>query len=35
VCCDLARTRRERLQSVTLAELAERVAVGAGPMWYI
>jgi len=35
VCCELARTRRERLQSVTLAELAERAAVGAGPMWYI
>jgi Rrf2 family protein len=35
VCCDLARTRRERLQAVTLAELAERAAVSSGAMWYI
>lgn len=37
LCCDLTRARRERLQSVTLAELAERAAAaaGAGPMWYI
>jgi Rrf2 family protein len=35
VCCDLARTRREQLQSVTLADLAERAATGAGSMWYI
>jgi Rrf2 family protein len=35
VCCDLARARRERLQSLTLAELAERAAVGTGSMWYI
>ena len=35
VCCELARTRRERLQSLTLADLADRAAVGAGPMWYI
>ena len=35
VCCDLTRERRERLQSLTLADLAERAAVAAGPMWYI
>ena len=35
VCCDLTRARRERLQSLTLADLAERAAVAAGPMWYI
>jgi Rrf2 family protein len=35
VCCELARTRRERLQSLTLAEMAERATVGTGPMWYI
>jgi Rrf2 family protein len=35
VCCELTRARRERLQSLTLADLAERAAVGAGPMWYI
>jgi Rrf2 family protein len=35
VCCDLARTRRERLQSLTLAEMAERASVNTGPMWYI
>lgn len=35
VCCDLARTRREQLQSITLADLAERAAAGAGSMWYI
>jgi Rrf2 family protein len=35
VCCELARTRRERLQSVTLADMADRAAVGAGQMWYI
>jgi Rrf2 family protein len=35
VCCDLARTRREQLQSVTLADLAERATAGAGSMWYI
>jgi Rrf2 family protein len=35
VCCELARARRERLQSLTLADLAERAAVAAGPMWYI
>ncbi len=35
VCCELSRTRRERLQSLTLTDLVERAAVGAGPMWYI
>ncbi len=35
VCCDLVRTRREQLQSVTLADLAERAAAGSGSMWYI
>lgn len=35
VCCELARARRERLQSLTLADLADRAAVAAGPMWYI
>ena len=30
-----ALTRRQLLQSFTLADLAERAAVGAGPMWYI
>lgn len=35
VCCELARARRERLQSLTLAELVDRTPVGAGPMWYI
>ena len=35
VCCDLVRTRREQLQSITLADLAERAAAGAGTMWYI
>jgi Rrf2 family protein len=35
ICCDLVRTRREQLQSITLAELAERATAGAGPMWYI
>ncbi len=35
VCCELTRARRERLQSLSLADLADRAAVGAGPMWYI
>ena len=35
VCCDLVRTRREQLQSITLADLAERAAAGADAMWYI
>ncbi|RIK85527.1 MAG: transcriptional regulator [Planctomycetota bacterium] len=35
VCCELARMRRDRLQSLTLIELADRAALGAGPMWYI
>jgi Rrf2 family protein len=35
VCCELTRARRERLQSLSLADLAERAAVAAGPMWYI
>jgi Rrf2 family protein len=35
VCCELARTRRQLLQSFTLADLAERTAAGVGPMWYI
>jgi Rrf2 family protein len=35
LCCELARARRERLQSLTLAEMAERAAVGGGTMWYI
>lgn len=34
-CCELTRARRDRLQSLSLADLAERAAVGAGPMWYI
>ena len=35
LCCDLARDRRERLESLTLADLAERASIGAGSMWYI
>jgi Rrf2 family protein len=35
VCCDLARARRERLQSLTLADMSERAAANAGSMWYI
>ena len=35
VCCELARARRERLQSLTLAELQERSAAAAGAMFYI
>lgn len=35
VCCELVRTRREQLQSATLADVAERAAAGAGSMWYI
>ena len=35
VCGDLARARRERLQAVTLAEMAERAAANTGSMWYI
>jgi Rrf2 family protein len=35
VCCELTRLRREHLQSITLAELAERTPIGADPMWYI
>jgi Rrf2 family protein len=35
VCCELSRIRREHLQSFTIAELAERTAIGADPMWYI
>jgi Rrf2 family protein len=35
VCCDLVRSRREHLESITLADLAERAAAGAGSMWYI
>jgi Rrf2 family protein len=35
VCCDLVRARREQLESITLADIAERAAAGAGSMWYI
>lgn len=35
ICCELMRARRDQLQGVTLAELAERATVGAGEMWYI
>ncbi|MCC6492092.1 MAG: Rrf2 family transcriptional regulator [Pirellulales bacterium] len=35
VCCELTRARRQRLQALTLAELADRAPVEAGPMWYI
>ena len=35
VCCELARARRERLQSLTLTELAESAEVSGGAMWYI
>ena len=35
VCCDLVRSRREQLQSITLADLAERADIGAETMWYI
>lgn len=35
LCCGLARDRRERLESLTLADLAERATAAAGPMWYI
>ena len=32
---ELYRTQRERLESISLAELVERAAVDAEPMWYI
>ncbi len=35
LCCDLVRSRRDQLQAITLADLAERATVGAGEMWYI
>ena len=35
VCCELTRTRRERLQSLTLTDLVEHSATAAGPMFYI
>ncbi|MEM9660089.1 MAG: Rrf2 family transcriptional regulator [Planctomycetota bacterium] len=35
VCCELSRARRVQLESTTLAELADRAAVHAEPMWYI
>jgi Rrf2 family protein len=35
VCCDLVRTRREQLQAITLADLAERAVAGATSMWVI
>lgn len=35
VCCDLARARREQLESLTLADLIERAGMHAGSMWYI
>jgi Rrf2 family transcriptional regulator, cysteine metabolism repressor len=35
VCCDLVRSRREQLQSITLAALTERAAAGTSSMWYI
>ncbi len=35
VCCDLARARREQLESLTLADLIERAGMHAESMWYI
>jgi Rrf2 family protein len=35
VCAELVRVRRERLQSLTLAELSDRATINAGTMWYI
>jgi Rrf2 family protein len=35
ICCELTRARRERLQSLTLAELAERATIAGGLMWCI
>jgi hypothetical protein len=32
---ELCRTQREHLESISLAELVERSAVDAEPMWYI
>ncbi len=32
---ELCRAQRERLESISLAELVERAAVDAEPMWYI
>ena len=32
---ELCRTQRERLESISLAELVEQAAVDAEPMWYI
>ncbi len=35
ICQELSALRRRRLEAVTLADLVERSAVMAGPMWYI
>ena len=35
ICGDLVRTRREQLDSITLADLVERAGARAGSMWYI
>jgi len=35
VCCDLARVRREQLQSLTLSDVIERAGMHAESMWYI
>ena len=35
VCHELANARRRRLEAITLADLLERSAVAADPMWYI
>lgn len=35
VCEEVAAARHERLACITLAELAARATVEAGPMWYI
>lgn len=35
LCCELQSSQRERLEGLTIAELAERAQVGSPPMWYI
>jgi Rrf2 family protein len=35
ICSDLAKDCRQRLASITLADLAEQSTIGAEPMWYI
>ncbi|TWU29927.1 RrF2 family transcriptional regulator [Bythopirellula polymerisocia] len=35
VCAELTAVQRERLEAITLADLLDRAAVEADPMWYI